>query len=56
MKCNYKRPKVSKEEQQCMASLKTTLPLIDRIQIERRGQESIFDWNNASVNVVEDIE
>ena len=39
MKCNYKPPKLTKEEQQEMASLKSTLPYIDRLQIEQRGQE-----------------
>lgn len=39
MKCNYKPPKLTKEEQQKMASLKSTLPYIDRLQIEQRGQE-----------------
>lgn len=36
MKCNYKPPKLTKEEKQDMASLKSTLPYIDRIQIEKR--------------------
>ena len=36
MKCNYNPPKLSKEEQQELASLKTTLPYIDRMQIEKR--------------------
>ena len=36
MKCNYKPKKLSKEEQQELASLKSTLPYIDRIQIEKR--------------------
>ena len=36
MKCNYKPPKLTKEEQQDMASLKSTLPYIDRLQIEKR--------------------
>ena len=36
MKCNYKRKKLSKEERQELASLKSTLPYIDRIQIEKR--------------------
>ena len=39
MKCNYKPPKLTKEEQQEMASLKSTLPYIDRLQIEQRNQE-----------------
>lgn len=36
MKCNYKPPKLTKEEQQEMASLKSTLPYIDRLQIDKR--------------------
>ena len=34
MKCNYKPPKLTKEEQQDMASIKSTLPFIDRLQIK----------------------
>ena len=41
MKCNYKPPKLTKEEKQEMASLKSTLPYIDRLQIEQRNRESI---------------
>lgn len=37
MKCNYKPKKLSKEERQEFASLKSTLPYIDRIQIEKRN-------------------
>lgn len=54
MKCNYKRPKLSKEEQQDFASYKSTLPLIDRMQIAQRNQESIFDWDDVNENVVEE--
>ena len=36
MKCNYKPKKLTKEEQQDMASLKSTLPYIDRLQIDKR--------------------
>ena len=36
MKCYYRPPKVTKEEQQEMASIKSTLPYIDRLQIEKR--------------------
>lgn len=36
MKCNYRPPKLTKEEQQEMASIKSTLPYIDRMQIEKR--------------------
>jgi hypothetical protein len=41
MKCNYKPPKLTKEEQQELASVKSTLPYIDRLQIQRRNSESI---------------
>lgn len=41
MKCNYKPPKLTKEERQEMASMKSTLTYIDRLQIEqRRPKES----------------
>lgn len=43
MKCNYKPPKLSKEEQQDMASIKSTLPYIDRLQAPWRNSESIED-------------
>lgn len=51
MRCNYKQPKLTKEEQQEMASLKSTLPYIDRIQIEKRHwcevrEEDIEDDNS----------
>lgn len=36
MKCNYKPPKLTKEEKQEIASMKSTLPYIDRLQIEQR--------------------
>lgn len=36
MKCNYKPLKLTKEEQQEFASLKSTLPYIDRLQIDKR--------------------
>ena len=36
MKCNYKPTKLTKEERQEFASLKSTLPYIDRLQIEKR--------------------
>lgn len=36
MKRNYKPSKLTKEEQQDMASLKSTLPYIDRLQIDKR--------------------
>ena len=43
MKCNYKRQKLTKEEQQDMASIKSTLPYIDRLQVQWRNSESIED-------------
>ena len=36
MKCNYKPPKLTKEERQEMASMKSTLPYINKLQIEQR--------------------
>lgn len=45
MKCNYKPPKLTKEEQQEMASIKSTLPYVDRLQIQWRNSESIKDWS-----------
>ena len=39
MKCNYNPPKLTKEEQQDMASVKSTLPYIDRLQINWRNRE-----------------
>lgn len=36
MKCNYRPPKLTKEERQEMASLKSRLPYIDRLQIDKR--------------------
>jgi hypothetical protein len=47
MKCNYKPLKLTKEEQQDMASMKSTLPYIDRLQIQHRNSESIEEDNNA---------
>lgn len=37
MKCNYKPPKLTKEEQQEFASVKSTLSYIDRLQIQQRN-------------------
>jgi hypothetical protein len=36
LKCNVRLPKLTKEEQQNMASIKSTLPYIDRMQIYKR--------------------
>ena len=41
MKCNYKPPKLTKEEQQDIASIKSTLPYIDRLQIQQRNSETM---------------
>ena len=41
MKCNYRPPKLTKEEQQDMASIKSTLPYIDRLQIQQRNSETM---------------
>ena len=41
MKCNYKPPKLTKEEQQDMASIKSNLSYIDRLQIQQRNSETI---------------
>ena len=41
MKCNYKPPKLTKEEQQDMATIKSTLPYIDRLQIQQRNSETM---------------
>lgn len=35
MKCNYRPPKMSKEDRQELANLKSTLPYIDRMQIKK---------------------
>ena len=43
MKCNYRPPKLTKEEKQDMASFKSTLPYIDRLQRQHRNSESIED-------------
>lgn len=41
MKCNYKPPKLTKEEQQDMASIKSTLLYIDRLQIQQKNSETM---------------
>ena len=43
MKCNYKPPKLTKEEKQEMASMKSTLPYIDRIQVNKRKCREALD-------------
>lgn len=46
MKCNYKPQKLTKEEQQEMASMKSTLPYIDRIQIDKRQWCEVREEDN----------
>ena len=41
MKCNYKPPKLTKEERQDMENIKSTLPYIDRLQIQQRNSETM---------------
>ena len=41
MKCNYKPPKLTKEEQQDMANIQSTLSYIDRLQIQQRNSETM---------------
>ena len=53
MKCNYKPPKLTKEEQQKMASMKSTLPYIDRLQAQWRNNESIENDEIISINIGE---
>jgi hypothetical protein len=50
MKCNYKPPKLTKEDQQELASVKSTLPYIDRLQIQRRNSESIEEVESNDRN------
>ena len=49
MKCNYKPPKLTKEEQQEFASMKSTLPYIDRLQIQWRNSESIEELEEDEI-------
>ena len=49
MKCNYKPTKLTKVEKQEMASTKSTLPYIDRLQIEHRNTET----KRTSVSLVD---
>ena len=49
MKCNYKPPKITKEEQQEMASMKSTLPYIDRLQIEQRKPKESRREDDAEI-------
>ena len=45
MKCNYKPPKLTKEEQQEFTSMKTMLPYIDRLQIEKNRRYETIEEN-----------
>lgn len=49
MKCNYKPTKLTKEERQEFASLKSTLPYIDRLQIEKRKPCETDAWEDSSL-------
>lgn len=49
MKCNYKPPKLTKEERQDMASMKSTLPYIDRLQIEQRQSRESRREDNEEI-------
>lgn len=53
MKCNYKPPKLTKEEQQDMASIKSTLPYIDRLQIQQRNSETMEEEDENGVECKE---
>ena len=46
MKCNYKPPKLSKEDRQELASLKSTLPYINRMEIEKKKKYEMICQNN----------
>lgn len=57
MRCNYRPPKLTKEEKQDMASLKSTLPYIDRLQIEQRQpRESITEYHLTADEFIENME
>ena len=51
MKCNYRPLKLSKEDRQELASLKSTLSYIDRMQIEKRNwcEADYYDDNRTEV-------
>ena len=49
MKCNYKPPKLKKEERQEMANMKSTLPYIDRLQIEKRKPKESRREDDAEI-------
>ncbi len=50
MKCNYAPKKLSKEERQELASLKSTPPYIDRMQIEKRNWCEVDDSQKEELN------
>lgn len=56
MKCNYKPPKLTKEEQQEMASIKSTLPYIDRLQIDQRKWCEVDYRDYSEINNGSDAE
>lgn len=41
MKCNYKPPKLTKEEQQDMVNVKSALSYVDRLHIKQRNSETM---------------
>jgi hypothetical protein len=41
MKCNYKPLKLTKEEQQDIVNVKSTLSYVDRLQIKQRNSETM---------------
>ena len=47
MKCNYKPPKLTKEEQQDMANYKSVLPFIDRLQ---KDKNKLWETREESEN------
>lgn len=53
MKCNYKPPKLTKEERQDMASIKSTLSYIDRLQIQQRNSETMEEEDENGVECKE---
>lgn len=43
MKCNYKPAKLTKEEQQNLASTKSTLPYIDRLRLKQKEKVEVIE-------------
>lgn len=56
MKCNYRPLKLSKEDRQELASLKSTLSYIDRMQIEKRNwcEADYYDDSRTEVESCDD--